>query len=70
MLHLIFSADGIERIRAILRPTDQVVQFSKSGIVLIDTAHYLSQRALTGTTIDQSTLARLINNATAIKGTY
>lgn len=70
MLHLIFSADGIERIRAILRPTDQVVQFSKSGIVLIDTAQYLSQHALTGTTIDQSTLARLINNATAIKGTY
>lgn len=70
MLHLIFSADGIKRVKAILRPTDQVVQISQSQIMLIDTAQYLSAQTVSGTTIDKSTLARLIHNATAIKGTY
>ena len=70
MLHLIFSDNGIERIRNILQPSDQVVQLSKSGIMLIDTGKYLAQSRLTGTSIDQNTLARLIHNATAIKGTY
>ncbi len=72
MLHLIFSDNGIERIKDVLRPTDQVVQLSKQHILLVDTVKYLnhSSKELTGTIIDTHTLAHLIHNATAIKGTY
>ncbi len=72
MLHLVFSANGIERIKNILRPSDQVVQLSQQRILLVDTATYLEQglQEPVGTIIDTHTLAHLIHNAPAIKSTF
>lgn len=72
MLHLIFSENGIERVKHILRPTDQVVQLSQQRILLVDTPHYLNNYPSepTGTVIDQGTLAKIIHKASAIKSTY
>lgn len=81
MLHLLFSDNGIDRIKDILRPTDQVVQLSSERILLVDTVKYLdslnnnsgnkeSSGVVTGEIIDPSRLASIINNAQSIKGTY
>lgn len=43
MLHLVFHPDGVNRILPSLRPNDQVVQFSKEQIFLLDTRKYLER---------------------------
>ena len=80
MLHLLFSNNGLDRVKDILRPTDQVVQLSSERILLVDTAKYLesikNQNAkdsvpeIMGEEIDQAKLVNIINNAPSIKSTY
>lgn len=78
MLHLVFDEKGIERLHEILRPTDQVVQFYKDRIVLVDISKYLKLREqgtlkqvpIEGEVINQRTLAGLIESAPSIKSTY
>lgn len=72
MLHLIFCDDGLSRVRELLRPTDQIVQFSGDNIVLVDTAKYLNSHSklVEGTPIDNKVLAKLIEEAASIKSTY
>lgn len=72
MLHLIFCENGLNRVRELLRPTDQIVQFQDDNIILLDSAKYLNSQynIIEGKNIDNKTLANLIENATSIKSTY
>lgn len=83
MLHLIFNEKGIERLHEILRPTDQVVQFYRDRIILVDIAKYLKQLnhnnkinagdaqiPIEGEVINQRILAGIIEKAPSIKSTY
>ena len=84
MLHLVFSKDGLDRIKAIIRPNDQVVQLTGERILLLDTMQCLDTiralpkngkisehlHALEGEVIDQGRLASIISSAPSINSTY
>lgn len=71
MLHLVFSDNGLQKIKDVMRPSDQVVQLSKDRILLLDVDKFLgADPQIDGEIIDPARLANIINNATSIKSTY
>lgn len=72
MLHLVFSTQGLQKVKkGGMRSSDQVIKLSKDTILLLDVAKYLQDdNQVEGEVIDRYRLASIIDTATSIKTTY
>lgn len=85
MLHLVFSKQGLQDIKYLIKRRDQIVHISTDFIKLYNTNKLLksieaesntnpsttySQALDEGTIIEASELASIVTNASSIKSTY